>query len=110
MKECDMNKLFVNRVCAFVPIKSFRQNVRTFFKIKNKKKTITPWKMLKENNYIEIAEEDKKFVHLTIKGINNKVIIKKLSPNIGGSTNISLVGDNCTEIEFINSFFYVESI
>lgn len=93
-----MKKFFVNLVCAFIPVKSLRQKVRASLGIKKKVRSIDPWEKLRQNNHVEITETDKKFVNLAIDGINNKVIIKKLSLRNKGKINISLAGDNCSII------------
>lgn len=93
-----MKKFFINLVCAFIPVKSLRQKVRASLGIKKKVRSIDPWEKLRQNNHVEITETDKKFVNLAIDGINNKVIIKKLSLWNKGEINISLAGNNCSII------------
>ena len=56
------------------------------------------WEKLSENNEIEINNEDRKKVSVTISGKNNKIIIGRLSKTCRGSIKISISGDNCTVV------------
>lgn len=88
-----MKKFLVNLFCSFIPLKAKRDAIRN----KYFPKKIAPdiWQTMNMNNHIEIAEEDKAHVSLSIQGVNNTVIIKKLCMGFSGHICISLTGNNC---------------
>ena len=90
-----MKKFFVNLVCAFIFSKKKRDIVRRKLLHQNAKVMCNQWDIFSQNNHIEICEEDKTHINLSIQGKGNTVLIKKLCSGITGKINISLAGNNC---------------
>ena len=90
-----MKRLLVNLMCAFIPVKAKRDAVRNKFFPKKRVKFPDPWELMLAENHIEIAEEDKAHVSLSVHGKGNTIIVKKLCQGISGMINISLAGNNC---------------
>lgn len=84
-----IRKFLVNIICGFIPSKNKRDEVR--------EKLLAPAKieMVNKENHIEICDEDKANISLSVQGNGNTIIIKKMSKVSKGKLTISICGNNC---------------
>ncbi|WP_298068353.1 acyltransferase [uncultured Mailhella sp.] len=80
-----VNKIMVNLLASFIPSRKRRQEFRCLARLEH----------CAQENDIQIAEENKKYVDLHIEGKNNKIVIKK---GFTGKVHMHIEGDNCTVI------------
>ncbi len=84
-----IKKFLINLRCAFIPSKNKRDEVR------EKLLATAKIEMLNKENHIEICDEDKDNISLSVQGYGNTVIIKKMNKASKGKLIISICGNNC---------------